>query len=407
MNTFQRLMADAARSTQLGDLMQATALIQQALRPTHSADAEGPARRRGPPLDGTDAADPAANEAFTVEGETRVIRTQPLDDGTRPFGPVAKSDPSSKPAPAPAHATAPVPSSSAPQERWLSAQFSHGGRSLAYKLFIPAATAAEAGVRRPLVVMLHGCTQSAADFATGTQMNALAREKGVIVLYPEQAQHANAQRCWNWFKPQHQRRGQGEPAVLEALVRQVMAEHEVDAERVFVAGLSAGGAMADILGRCYPDTFAGVAVHSGLPAGAASDVAGALSVMRTGPRSPSPQSAPAGVPTIVFHGDADTTVHERNGRAVVEAANDAAPSGATATAERRTVKGRSPGGQAFTQTLCADSQGQPRTEHWQLHGAGHAWSGGSAQGSYTDPTGIDASAQMLRFFLSLPRPKRP
>ncbi|RYF82894.1 MAG: PHB depolymerase family esterase [Comamonadaceae bacterium] len=292
-------------------------------------------------------------------------------------------------------------------ERWLDGHFTHGSRALTYKLYIPPALAAEVATSRPLVVMLHGCTQGAADFAAGTQMNALARQHGVIVLYPEQAQRANAQRCWNWFKPQHQRRGQGEPAALEALVRQVMTEHAVDATRVFVAGLSAGGAMADILGQCYPDTFAGVGVHSGLPAGAASDVAAALSVMRTGPRAAPPRGAAAAVPTIVFHGDADMTVHERNGRAVVEAAKASTSGAGGPSAESRTVKGHSAHGQAFTQTLYANCQGHTQIEHWQLHGAGHAWSGGSAQGSYTHPSGVDASAEMLRFFLSLPRRPRP
>ncbi|RYF71558.1 MAG: PHB depolymerase family esterase, partial [Comamonadaceae bacterium] len=389
--SFQRLMAHAAQSTRMGDLMEATARIQQALRAAGEADAPlsgatvPPAAwahfTRGTASSASSASTiSATSDAFTVEGETRVLHTEPAHD--EPAAPRAEP---------PRRAQAQAPAGATP-ERWLDGQFTHGGRSLAYKLFVPTASAAEAGVRRPLVVMLHGCTQSAADFAAGTQMNDRAREKGVIVLYPEQAQRANAQRCWNWFKPQHQRRSQGEPAVLEAMVRQVMADEAVDPDRVFVAGLSAGGAMADILGQCYPDTFAGVAVHSGLPAGSATDMVTALGVMQTGPRAAPQRTAAQGVPTIVLHGDADTTVHARNGEAVVQAARAGASSGAVP----QVVKGRSPRGQGFTQTVYTDGEGRPSTEHWQLHGAGHAWSGGSAQGSYTQPAGMDASAEILR-----------
>lgn len=300
----------------------------------------------------------------------------------------------------PAHDTAtaapPRPDSVTRPESWTHGQFSHQGRSIQYRLFVPATVAP---ARQPaLVVMLHGCTQDAEDFARGTQMNARAAEAGVMVLYPEQTQRANAQRCWNWFKTPHQQRGRGEPALLAALTQHIVSTQGADPCRVYAAGLSAGGAMADILGRTYPDVFAAVGVHSGLPAGAASDIGSALAAMRQGSPTP-PRAAPSALPTIVFHGDADATVHPRNGQAVVDVAL-AARDGAAPAPER--TEGRSPQGRRFTRTRYAGADGGHggTVEHWQLHGTGHAWSGGSSLGSYTDGPGVDASAEMLRFFLA-------
>jgi poly(hydroxyalkanoate) depolymerase family esterase len=227
-------------------------------------------------------------------------------------------------------------------------------------------------------------------------MNALAREHGFLVLYPSQPQRANAQRCWNWFKHNHQARGKGEPAILAGMVRELVARHGVDADRVYVAGLSAGGAMAAILGDAYPDVFAAVGVHSGLPTGSATDVQTAFAAMSGGAqpvrRSPGPGRAP---PTIVFHGDADTTVHVVNGERVLKAAGlfarPEARSGATAMRV------------AYSCRIYADAHGVERAEEWTIHGAGHAWSGGDLAGTYTDPRGPDASAEMLRFFLQHPR----
>jgi poly(hydroxyalkanoate) depolymerase family esterase len=228
----------------------------------------------------------------------------------------------------------------------------------------------------------------------------LARDLGVVVLYPEQAQRANAQKCWNWFKPQHQQRGRGEPAFLAALAQSMAAQHGVDSQRIYVAGLSAGGAMADIMGRCYPDVFAAVGVHSGLPTGAATDVVSALSAMRSGAQLHAASSAGHIPPTIVFHGDADSTVHIHNAEAIVKAARAASPSTVDGVAPTQTHTGRSEAGQHYTRHVDRDGTGKSRTEYWQLHGAGHAWSGGSRKGSYTNAGGVDASAEMLRFFLT-------
>ncbi|MBS3652567.1 PHB depolymerase family esterase [Pseudaminobacter sp. 19-2017] len=279
--------------------------------------------------------------------------------------------------------------------------FSNGRASLGYKLYIPSTYKAQSSV--PLVVMLHGCTQSPDDFAAGTRMNALAEEQIFLVAYPGQSQTANVSKCWNWFRAEDQQRGQGEPALIEGVTRQVMGDFSVDPKRVYVAGLSAGGAAAAIMGAAYPDLYAAVGVHSGLACGAAADLPSAFAAMRQGgavsaagvPGARSPQCT---VPTIVFHGDNDTTVHRVNGDQVIVQAKGATPL-------RQTVgRGVSSGGMAYTRTVQSDESGHPVLEQWILHGAGHAWSGGSSDGSYTDPRGPDASREMLRFFSDVRMP---
>lgn len=256
-----------------------------------------------------------------------------------------------------------------------------------YTLYVPTTGTGP----RPLVVMLHGGTQTAADFATATRMSELAEEHGVLVAYPEQVTSANAMRYWNWFEPGDQRRGAGEPAVLAGIVDEIAREHEVDRERVFVAGFSAGAAMAAVLGAAYPDVFAAVGVHSGLPQGCAHDVASAFAAMRGGAR---PRALDRPVPVIAFHGDADSTVGVDNATHVVEQFTGGAVRGDT-------LVERGPGRPATRVVVRRD--GDITGELWTVHGSGHAWSGGVAGGSYTDPGGPDASAEMLRFFAEHPR----
>ena len=257
-----------------------------------------------------------------------------------------------------------------------------------YKLFVPSGYC---GVPLPLVVMLHGCTQSPDDFAAGTRMNELAEEQTFLVAYPAQSPSANSSKCWNWFNGEDQLRDAGEPSLIAGITRQIMSNFAINPTRVYIAGLSAGGAAAAIMGSVYPDLYAAIGVHSGLACGAAKDLPSAFSAMRQG-GSPPRATRPL-LPTIVFHGDRDNTVSPLNGDQVI------AQSKGGMKLQQTRSRGRSPGGISYTRTVYADGSGSPVLEHWILHGAGHAWSGGSPAGSYTDPRGPDASREMLRFFL--------
>ena len=267
-----------------------------------------------------------------------------------------------------------------------------------YKLFVPSQYRGEPA---PLVVMLHGCSQSTDDFAAGTRMNELAEAETFLVAYPSQPSSANMSRCWNWFNENDQRRDRGEPSLIAGITRQVMQDFNIDPERVYVAGLSAGGAAASIMGAAYPDLYAAIGVHSGLACGAARDMSSAFTAMQRGAPAPAKNAGPdVIVPTIVFHGDRDNTVHSSNGDHVI------AHSKAGAELETSVEDGVAAGGIRYTREIQKDKAGQTMLEQWTLHGAGHAWSGGSAAGSYTDPRGPDASREMLRFFLSTRRPNR-
>jgi poly(hydroxyalkanoate) depolymerase family esterase len=246
--------------------------------------------------------------------------------------------------------------------------------------------------------MLHGGTQDGDDFAAGTRMNDLAEEHGLIVAYPSQSKVANPSLCWNWFTPENQIRGAGEPSIIAGITKDIIAAYDVDPTRVFVAGLSAGGAMAAVMGATYPDLYAAAGVHSGLPYRSAADLPSAFAAMRgdtslRGRQSRKSRGATDDSPrirTIVFHGDADNIVHPSNGANMVEA--QSGESVERAEAQRAAIR-------AHTRTVTRDKTGVVVVEHWLIHGSGHAWSGGSPDGTYTDPHGPDASSEMLRFFL--------
>ena len=287
----------------------------------------------------------------------------------------------------------PPPGPGAASGRFIDGSFGCPEGRRRYRLYVPAGAVEKP---RPLVVMLHGCTQDAADFAAGTAMHTLAEQHGCLVLYPQQDRNANHSGCWNWFEPGQQRRGRGEPAILAAMTRQVLEEHGGDPRRVYAAGLSAGGAMAAILGAEYPELFAAIGIHSGLAAGTGKDMISGLHAMKH-PKAARP--AGRGVPVIVFHGDADHVVHPGNGEAVLGQF-----SGAGLRQERQTGEA---GGRRYTRHCWRDADGRRLAEHWLVHGVGHAWVGGKAAGSHTDASGPNASAEMLSFFLEQGRQAAP
>ncbi|HYH38524.1 MAG TPA: PHB depolymerase family esterase [Azospirillum sp.] len=398
-------MAEASRLTRAGNLAEATALIQRLLGgaapvptspgaptiidaepvPVNEADAPPPPPRATTSTSagafaGRFHPGPRAGLGETLRGLAARAMPAGLDlgvgDGVRPVAD-------------------PLPDGAS----FTTASYRNESGTRSYKLYVPANRGD--GGPLPLVVMLHGCTQSPEDFAAGTRMNALAEEHGCLVVYPAQPASANAQKCWNWFSPSDQRRDGGEPSLIAGITRQVMRDHPVDPSRVYVAGLSAGGAAAAIMGAAYPDLYAAVGVHSGLPRGAARDVPSAFAAMRQGGGAVGPHSDRP-VPTIVFHGDRDTTVHPRNGDDV------AVQSRAGAAGLRAAVEhGQVPGGHGYSRTLHTDASGRVLCEQWTIRGAGHAWAGGSPAGSYTDPRGPDATREMLRFFLANPHRSQP
>lgn len=263
--------------------------------------------------------------------------------------------------------------------------------SRAYRTYVPSkATEGVTGI----VVMLHGCTQTPEDFATGTGMNALAEKHSFIVIYPQQSRGDNAQSCWNWFSRGDQNRGRGEPAILAEMTLKVMAENGVSRDRTFVAGLSAGAAMAVILGETYPDIFSAVGAHSGLPFGAARDVPSAFAAMAGNAQDVADRRphTPA-MRTIVFHGTADATVHPSNGERIARRAMDRGSRQTIDTEEQGNVSGR-----PFRRKITGTAGGPAELEHWMVEGLAHAWSGGQPEGSYVDAKGPDASAEMIRFF---------
>ncbi|MES2977515.1 MAG: PHB depolymerase family esterase [Pseudomonadota bacterium] len=429
------LMKELAKATELtrgGRLAEATRLIQKALglkserasshneKPTAHSDGKGPTLRPTGRAD-LDRSAPA-NEAAEDIGFREIEKPPPAPsvdkDAVKPAadGEHAQAarekldditpDVQERPVPeVPAPVSRDVPAPAKPRPASFTAhEFAFGPERYVYRLYLPSLEDEAAAAELPLVVLLHGCKQDAADFALGTAMNELAESEKCIVLYPEQLAKANSMRCWNWFETAHQGRDAGEPAMLVTLVRQVQKKYHADPSRTYVAGLSAGGAMAAMVAALYPEAFAAVGVHSGLPPGAAHDVISAFSAMRKGARKShgSTSKHEAQMPTIVFHGDADATVHPDNGDQIVAAAvATLKAAGVPLKKVKRTqvAVASTPPDRSSVQTIYTDPEGKSFVEYWAVASGPHAWSGGDSAGSFTDPQGPSASRAMLRFFL--------
>jgi poly(hydroxyalkanoate) depolymerase family esterase len=353
-------LMDATRLVRQGQLTEATHAIQRALRGYAEASSDA-APDPQPELREHDA---------VIDGDFRVIDIEP---------------PPQKPG------------------RFKTGSYTNAAGTREYKLYVPAAHHPRA---LPVLVMLHGCKQGPDDFAAGTRMNALAEEYGLIVVYPRQAAKANNSKCWNWFESKHQARDVGEPSLIAGITREVLAAYGADRERVYIAGLSAGGAMAAVMAATYPDVYAAVGIHSGLAYAAAHDVPSAFEAMRGSRRAKRKSRGDRRahmVPTIVFHGDSDQTVHPSNGEQVIAHASSATATGEAAGHEaskhERSVEHGHASGRAYTRTTYRNDRGEPVIEQWLVHGGAHAWSGGSTEGSFSDPAGPDASREMVRFFL--------
>jgi poly(hydroxyalkanoate) depolymerase family esterase len=390
-------MAEATRLTQQGRPDEATAAIQRALGGTFVPTKE-----------------PGGSDEGAIDVTSRIvkeIRRGPAAGG-RTVGrrPGAATWPTPQPnlltrgVANPSGMTVGGASADVPEgARFLEGSFTNGAGTRSYKLYVPSGYAGQAV---PLIVMLHGCTQNPDDFAAGTRMNGLAEEHAFLVAYPEQSGNANMQRCWNWFQSSDQQRGRGEPSIIAGITKQVMDEYSVAGGQIYVAGMSAGGAMAAILGATYPDLYAAVGVHSGLAPGSAHDLSSAFKAMRQGgPVVAGPENTGRErriLPTIIFHGDGDATVHPRNGERLLAHLDAGSRNGSSPRVKTR--RGGVPGGYEYTRFTYGDADERDLVERWSVHGLGHAWSGGSYPGSYTDPKGPDASAEMVRFFLQHRKP---
>ncbi len=399
-------MEEATRLTREGRLAEATAVIQRTLGGTFSptASPEG-LSSTDEPMEATfhvvDRAPqpkaPSRPDRTNKHALRRAPRPPRRHRGESPRSGNVSGDVSGATVDLPEPAVVP-----ARGRRFIERFYTNAAGTRSYKLYVPSGYK---GQEVPLIVMLHGCTQNPDDFAAGTHMNTLAETLTFLVAYPAQDSGANMQGCWNWFKAADQQRGRGEPSIIAGITCEVLGEYHVDPGRVYVAGMSAGGAMAAIMGATYPDLYAAIGVHSGLAPGAADDLPSAFSAMQGGGPATPRRDVPTGepprtVPAILFHGDHDRTVNPRNADHLL--AHYRATT-STPAPQATTSRGQVPGGHAYTRATYHDAGGRAIVELWTVHGLGHAWSGGSLPGSYTDPRGPDASAEMVRFFHEHPR----
>lgn len=397
-------MAEARRLVRAGRLAEATAMIQRTLGSVPAphlsvpGSADAPIASALPVLDDPSPATetPAGGVARSLQrgGEAAAAR---LAAALSTLSPQTRRFPGSMPrTTVPLHPLTPEVMPSSPQAggQFVNGTYSNTAGTRAYKLYIPSGYTGQAV---PLVVMLHGCTQMPVDFAAGTRMNVLAEGQTFLVAYPEQAPAANGLKCWNWFQESDQQRDGGEPSLIAGVTRQIMSQYQVDGSRVYVAGMSAGGSMAVIMAALYPDLYAAVGVHSGLAYGAAHDLPSALAAMQQGTVSYAPHLREF-IPLIAFQGDGDTTVAPVNAARLLDQWLQTARVRLGSVPDVQVEQGQVESGHAYTRRIYHDVSGRTLMEQWTVHQAGHAWSGGSPSGSYTDPQGPDASREMVRFF---------
>ncbi len=303
-----------------------------------------------------------------------------------------------------------------PQAGWTAGMVGAAGGSRNFKLWIP--TTLESGRPWPLLMLLHGCGHGAEHMAEISGMNDVAEANGFLVVYPEQSRRANLLKCWNWFRPEHQERGAGEPSILAAVVGEIRSTYSIDPDRVYVAGVSAGAAMAAILAATYPDLFAALAVFAGAEFRAASSTSEGFAVMKRGGPDPTrqgqlafeamrsglPETKRRRMPVIVFHGTADDQVSPVNADQVIAQwsktnaclAEENAETGFSVT--ERVINGEAPGGYAFQRHVYEEHGSRLLMEKWLVQGLSHAWSGSPKPSKYGDPKGPNASAEIWRFF---------
>jgi poly(hydroxyalkanoate) depolymerase family esterase len=290
--------------------------------------------------------------------------------------------------------------------------FSSTNGSLTYQVYVPSGY--KAGTAVPLIVALHGCTESADDFRQLTRFDELADAKNAIVVFPDKSSYADSTSCWNWYKTSHMQRGSGEPALIAGVTAEVRDAYTIDPHRIYAAGLSAGGAMASVMSATYPDVFAAAGIGSGCEYAAGASCAGYRGI---DPESAGKQAFQAMgsqkrvVPAIIFQGDADKTVPEINAEQLVQQwqatddwADDGARNASIPAAPMDSKNGTAAGGRAYSVKRYSDGHDNELIQFWVVHGMPHAWSGGCGCAAYADPAGPDESKEMYDFFMSHPAP---
>lgn len=439
---------DAARLTRTRHFLKATAVAQRTLRemlkpagrPPEEAVVEGSYHVVEQPVTETEEAD--LHESHLPQVEVTILtRPTPNTEQNQPATPIITvPQESADAAPSvetfPAIAGLAIPFQLPPQFRWpadkiaepepvveptqtdeqeqgqarfISDSYTNQAGTRSYKLYLPSGYQ---GQPLPLLVMLHGCTQSPDDFALATRMNELAEAHSFLVAYPAQTFKANLGKCWNWFKATEQQRDRGEPAIIAGLTCHLVKTYSLDPARVYVAGISAGGAMAMVMGITYPDLYAAVGIQSGVPYGVAHNLISGLIAIKGGGtvpverlrNAPGAQARSRVVPTIVFHGDQDAIVNPDNSDQIIAQWLELGPAGEAngSPPQVKVEQGQAPAGHTYTRSVYHDEHGASLMEQWLVHGAGHAWSGGNPGVAWTDAKGPNASQEMVRFFFEHP-----